>query len=698
MAFMGLNHPWPLRQRRSQPDRASFEAALPGVGSGAVATRPHPSEWRLPISEWRIQEEIRRELYRARLARRPGMLVTISVIEREQLHNRLGPPAEHALAEALDELFAADSSPLEQHSTSSDGFLLLMPETGPVAGLQRLNRLSRAIARLHLEVDGEQIRVTPVIGYATFEASTAEELMENSATALWNARLQLDLIPVGYRPEMSSTPAAAPAPAKPGLTVEPARSAPPALPRLRVAVQIAFSLAMVALLPFIVYVVVWYFGLDLTTITYPLVAVALLGTAAGLWAESFRAVGSVEPPPAGGPPPTASAIVAAYLPNEAATIVATVANMLQQQYPGRVQVILAYNTPRHLPVEDALAELAAEDPRLLLLKVHGSTSKAQNVNAALGHVEGEFVGVFDADHHPAQGSFSRAWQWLSNGLDIVQGHCVVRNGNASPIARLVAVEFETIYAVSHPGRARLHGFGIFGGSNGYWRTESLRQIRMQGSMLTEDIDSSMRSLLDGFHIVSDPELISTELAPTTLGALWNQRLRWAQGWTQTGRRHLKAALKSQRLSRRQKFGAIMLLGWTQVIPWVTIQVLPILAFTAWNGGVHKIDLLIPLFVLLSIFTFSVGPAQTVFAYILGDERVRRHRGWFWLYALQSVIWFGEFKNLIARVAQIKELIGERQWRVTPRAAPEATADDRVAEIDLRAVRSTAIAVRTDRSG
>jgi len=47
------------------------------------------------------------------------------------------------------------------------------------------------------------------------------------------------------------------------------------------------------------------------------------------------------------------------------------------------------------------------------------------------------------------------------------------------IARMVAVEFEAIYAVSHPGRARLHNFGIFGGSNGFWRTDALRRTRMR---------------------------------------------------------------------------------------------------------------------------------------------------------------------------------------------------------------------------
>jgi cellulose synthase/poly-beta-1,6-N-acetylglucosamine synthase-like glycosyltransferase len=620
------------------------------------------------VSPWRLDEEIVRELHRAQIAGRPGILAILTVAELDQLRSRLGDRAEQAITELVDELVAIGAPVLEQHSARAEGgFYLLMPETDLVAGRDRLGRLSQAIARTLIDVDGEQIRVTPVVGHAAFAAAgTADELRHHAAVAVRSAELHLDLIPVEFSPDLPApseprTPVAGPSSGK-----EPARSA--RIERWGIGLQIAFTLALLLLLPFISYVAVWYGGFDLTAITYPLVAVALLGTAATIWAESFQAVGAVQPPAAIGPPPPASAIVAAYLPNEAATILATVMNLLTQDYPGRLQVILAYNTPQHLPVEDRLAEIAARDPRLLLLRVEGSTSKAQNVNAALRYVHGEFVGVFDADHHPEPGSFLRAWQWLSNGQDVVQGHCVVRNGGSSRISRLVAVEFESIYAVSHPGRARLHGFGIFGGSNGYWRSESLRQIRMQGAMLTEDIDSSMRSLLDGFHIVSDPGLISTELAPTTLSALWNQRMRWAQGWTQTAQRHLRPALRSDKLSLRQKLGAAFLLGWTQIVPWVTIQVIPILAFTAWrDGGVGRVDLLVPTFVLLSLFTFTVGPAQAVFAYVLGDPRIRRHGLWFWVYAVHSLVWFAEFKNLISRVAQLKELVGERQWRVTPRA-------------------------------
>jgi cellulose synthase/poly-beta-1,6-N-acetylglucosamine synthase-like glycosyltransferase len=237
---------------------------------------------------------------------------------------------------------------------------------------------------------------------------------------------------------------------------------------------------------------------------------------------------------------------------------------------------------------------------------------------------------------------------------------------------MVAVEFEAIYAVSHPGRARLHGFGIFGGSNGYWRTELLRRIRMHGFMLTEDIDSSIRAVEAGCRIASDPHLVSRELAPTTLKALWNQRMRWAQGWFQVSLRHLLRAVRSPHLSRRQKLGFVHLLGWRELYPWLSVQMFPIVVYWAWrHGSLDRVDWLVPIFVLTSLFTFSTGPGQTLFAYLLADPQVRRERGWFVFYLVAASLFYTPYKNLIAVVAQLKELMRERQWKVTPRAASAA---------------------------
>jgi cellulose synthase/poly-beta-1,6-N-acetylglucosamine synthase-like glycosyltransferase len=222
-----------------------------------------------------------------------------------------------------------------------------------------------------------------------------------------------------------------------------------------------------------------------------------------------------------------------------------------------------------------------------------------------------------------------------------------------------------MYAVSHPGRARLHGFGLFGGSNGYWRTEVLRETRMRGWMLTEDIDSSMRLIAAGHRLGSDPYLISRELEPVTLKTLWHQRMRWAQGWCQISYHHTERALRSPHLSLRQKLGMMQLLAWREMFPWLSLQILPILAYwVLWQGRV--INWFVPFFVFATLVMLSNRPLQLLFTYMRAHPEIRRHKGWFVSYFLLTLLFYLEFKNLISRVAHMKELMRERAWIVTPR--------------------------------
>ena len=265
------------------------------------------------------------------------------------------------------------------------------------------------------------------------------------------------------------------------------------------------------------------------------------------------------------------------------------------------------------------------------------------------------------------GSFDRAWRWIAAGHDVVQGHCVIRNGEDSALARLVAVEFEQIYAVSHPGRAALHGFGIFGGSNGYWRATALERIRLRGSYLTEDIEASMRTLGAGGSLVSDPGLVSYELAPENVRSLWKQRLRWAQGWFQVSVRHLWPLLRRPHLSLRQKAGLDLPARLARGLP-VDLDVrlaaarLPRLAR---RRAADDVPALRP-----DHACSSPSPARCRPWRRTGWARrsIRRHPWWFVAASLLNLLVYTEAKNLVNRVAHLKQLRGEHQWVVTPRTA------------------------------
>ena len=593
------------------------------------------------------------ELERVSRGGRIGTLAYLGLDELPGLQARLGPRASDELLAQVVRLVEADGRQLDHIGFVRGVLALLLPDT-PAKGAQiRLERLSRLVHGHDFSVAGAPIRLTPIIGHAQLQAGLPRQDLEDRVwTALSYEADQLDLHPTRWRPAMSREQG----------EFGPVRAA---LERVRTPLQVAVQQLICLLVPFFTYVILDRFGVDITGAVYLFLVAALGLTAALIWFECLAARHRPEPPPPPpGEPPKASAIIAAYLPNEAETIVETVEAFLANDYPD-LQIILAYNTPRPMPVERELRAIAERDSRFEPLRVEGSVSKAQNVNAAVTKVRGEFIGMFDADHHPRPGSFHRAWWWLADGVDVVQGHCVVRNGDRNWLTRLVASEFEVIYAVSHPGRAHMHGFGIFGGSNGYWRTELLERIRMRGFMLTEDIDSSLRVVAEGGRIVSDPGLTSTELAPETVGALWNQRLRWAQGWSQVSMRHLTRMTQGS-LSLRQRLGVVHLLGWREISPWISQQVAPLFAFWFLRGN-PPIDWFIPVFVVTTVFTMSVGPAQAWYAWRLADPSIKPNRKWFWLYLIATAFVYTEAKNVVARTAHIKEIMREQKWKVTPRS-------------------------------
>jgi cellulose synthase/poly-beta-1,6-N-acetylglucosamine synthase-like glycosyltransferase len=408
-----------------------------------------------------------------------------------------------------------------------------------------------------------------------------------------------------------------------------------------------------------------------------LVASAYALTAMMTLLEARAALGSHDEPPTAdiqdplqlAELPTLTAIVSAYLPNEQELVAETIVHLATELRvaPGSLQIILAYNTPQDMPdVERVLASLAELNVAFVPLRVPASHSKSENVNAAMGYIRGEVTVLLDADHRPARDAAVRALRWFGSGYDIVQGRCVIRDHDANWLSRIVAVEFEQIYAVSHAGRSLAFDTAMFCGTNGWWRTSVLRQIGMDDQMLTEDIDSSVRALLAGHRTIHDRTIISTELAPPTPKAWWGQRMRWAQGWFQVTLKHQGAIVRSPRLNGELKLYWTYLLGWRELFPVLSLQIFALLLtnillgrrFTWFDD---------PFLIVTTALTLVAGPLAAIMTYRVALESQRRElRHWFFIYAATSLV-YTTAKNTVAMVATVRELLGERGWIVTTRA-------------------------------
>ena len=372
------------------------------------------------------------------------------------------------------------------------------------------------------------------------------------------------------------------------------------------------------------------------------------------------------------PLPKCSLIVVAYLPNEQHIIVSTLKYILNHvdRPEAGLEVILAYNSPMRLPVEDELERLAERHSELRLLPVAESRSKAENLNAALKIVTGEVTGILDADHRPNADCFRRAWSWLaSNRYAVVQGRNVIRNSHNNFLTRMIAVEFECMYGVSHPAKSLLADTGMFCGSNGYWRTAVLRRIRFSPTMMTEDIDATLRTLLRGHNIVHDPGIITTELAPIDLRSFWFQRKRWAQGWLEVTLKHQLPLLRSHKLDGWQKTYWSMLLIYSAGFHFVALQIFPMLfslALTHTEPPAISQEYVWA----TTVLTLLSGPCQTLVAWQIRNKIVKNPLRDFILYCL-FIPFYCVLKNVIAIIAIYDHLLGNTEWVVTRRGFRES---------------------------
>ncbi|MBD2259232.1 glycosyltransferase family 2 protein [Pseudanabaena sp. FACHB-2040] len=372
--------------------------------------------------------------------------------------------------------------------------------------------------------------------------------------------------------------------------------------------------------------------------------------------------------------PPVSIVVVAYLPNEQSIILETLQHILTQvDWPtSRLEVILAYNTPTALPIEADLQRLAETNPTLKLLRVESSTSKAQNLNAALQIATGKMTCIFDADHHPGADCLIRAWQWLQQGqYDLVQGRNIIRNHGENWLTQLIAVEFECLYGVSHYGRSLLVDTALFGGSNGYWRTSALRRVCFRATMLTEDIDATLRALLKGYRIVHDPQILTTELAPEDVPTLWSQRRRWSQGWLEVALAHQRRVARSRYFDLPQRICWLVMLLYSEGFHPLALQIIPIALSLSMSGLVMS-ETMFRFTLISTLLTLLSGFLQLFVAMRSRQQVLPLPPAYFLLYGLLSPIYFW-FKSLVAVVALSYHLGGRREWHVTRRVNQKAKA-------------------------
>lgn len=385
--------------------------------------------------------------------------------------------------------------------------------------------------------------------------------------------------------------------------------------------------------------------------------------------------------------PKLLALVPAYLINEQVVIFDTLNHMGKVMYSGHSEILLVFNSPPFEGKEEIIERLnklsdGFEDMYGKKLHIHEnltSRSKAENVNYGLqlirdGKIDKpDIIAMYDADHHPELWSWERAvYMFFKTECDVLQGRCVIRN-NETFLERMVAVEYEMMYTLHQKGGQFLRGYGIFGGSNGFWLYEGvLEKIGMDESMLTEDIDSNFRSLEDGLKVIYCDDVISYELTPPNISSWISQRLRWSQGWFEVMFRHTWRILKCKNMTWRQRLWTLVYLPYRELSIYTMQQVGPAALAYMLKYGTDGIGWE-PILISLIIKDLPVWINTLMIGATISNDSYRWYKTSYKPVPFRCYLEFILFSSfylqvllIISMISHAKHFLKINKWVVTPR--------------------------------
>jgi cellulose synthase/poly-beta-1,6-N-acetylglucosamine synthase-like glycosyltransferase len=221
--------------------------------------------------------------------------------------------------------------------------------------------------------------------------------------------------------------------------------------------------------------------------------------------------------------------------HEEAVLEYTLSRLISSDHPDfEILVVVGHDDPGTREVAERMANRYPDDIKVIV-DPSWPKSKPKALNAALSYCSGMITGVFDAedDVHPAL--LRRVDQcFQATDSDIVQAGVQLMNFRSSWYTVHNVLEYYFWF------RSRLHvharqRFIPLGGNTVFIRTPILRAVGGWHDCLAEDCEIGVRLSTLGARtaVFYEPELVTREECPPTLGAFIKQRTRWNQGYLQT---------------------------------------------------------------------------------------------------------------------------------------------------------------------
>jgi len=193
--------------------------------------------------------------------------------------------------------------------------------------------------------------------------------------------------------------------------------------------------------------------------------------------------------------------------------------------------VIAINDGSSDDTGSQLEAWAAAEPRLRVVHLASNQGKALALRCGALVARHELLICIDGDallDPHAVGWLVRHFADHEH-LAAVTGNPRIRN-RSTVLGRVQVAEFTMIIGLIKRAQSQLGGLFCVSGVIGCFRRSALHSVNdWDPGCLTEDIDITWRLQRAGWRVAYEPHALVWILMPETLGGLWRQRLRWAQG-------------------------------------------------------------------------------------------------------------------------------------------------------------------------
>lgn len=358
---------------------------------------------------------------------------------------------------------------------------------------------------------------------------------------------------------------------------------------------------------------------------------------------------------AGLEPPPVSVIVPAY--NEEASIAATVASILNTDYPAPIEVIVVDDgsTDRTSEIVTALNVPGVR----LLRKDNGGKPSA--LNAGIAEARAHILVLVDGDTVFQRDTIGNLIGPLADpSIGAVSGNTKVAN-RGGILGRWQHIEYVIGFNLDRRMFDILQCMPTIPGAIGAFRREALARVGgVSDDTLAEDTDLTMAICRDGWRVVYEETALAWTEAPSSVRQLWRQRYRWCYGTLQAMWKH-KASITD-----RAPFGRRCL---TYLLAFQVL--LPLLAPAVDLFALYGLVFLDPAKMALTwaIFVILQGLAGA-YALRLDGERL----GPLWTLPLQQIV-YRQLMYLVVIQSLVTALLGARlRWHTMHRTGTFTTPD------------------------